>query len=380
MNVRTVHHADTSEDHPPKFAFEDFADITFEPDDEFLIQGLWPRTGHATVWGESGCGKTFLMISVALHVAMGWTWAGRQVEPGLVVYVAAEGSQGIKKRIEGIRKRYGLEDQPVPFVLVRACPDFGTGRGDALILARDIRRVEARYGRPVRLVILDTLARMMCGADEDRAADMGVYLGNAELVASELGCLVVSVHHSGKDESRGMRGSYSLKAGIDAEWHVQADEGGGTVTVKKNKDEGSGQTWRFVLARIELGLNKHDRPISTCTAEVIEPIVEVNTESRGPPLGTQARVALEALDEAIAQHGEELPAHAGPSSIKGVRIKDWKAQCRAKGIVLAPAGEDGAKSETVRKAINRALGDLRRRHLIVTQGDWVWRIKPGSHG
>ncbi len=66
-----------------RFEFEAFADIGFEANEECLIDGLLPRKGHAAAWGESGCGKSFLMLSASLHIAMGWQWAGRDVMQGL---------------------------------------------------------------------------------------------------------------------------------------------------------------------------------------------------------------------------------------------------------------------------------------------------------
>ena len=65
-------------------------------------------------------GATVTAIDLALHVALGREWQGRDVKPGPVVYVAAEGQRGIAKRIEAWKQTFLAEcdDSPVPFYLV----------------------------------------------------------------------------------------------------------------------------------------------------------------------------------------------------------------------------------------------------------------------
>jgi RecA-family ATPase len=53
--------------------------------------GVLPRTGLALVWGPPKCGKSFWMLTVAMHIVMGREYRDRRVNKQEVVYLALEG-------------------------------------------------------------------------------------------------------------------------------------------------------------------------------------------------------------------------------------------------------------------------------------------------
>jgi hypothetical protein len=63
----------------------------------------------SVLYGESNIGKTFIALDLALHVSLGWSWHGRQVDRGGVVYIAGEGAIGAKRRYAAFREHYGRE-------------------------------------------------------------------------------------------------------------------------------------------------------------------------------------------------------------------------------------------------------------------------------
>ena len=70
---------------------------------------------------------------------------------------------------------------------------------------------------PLAIVVIDTLNRVMPGGDENSSEDMGAVIAAAKLIEREFDCVVLFVHHSGKDEAKGSRGHSSLKGATDAE-------------------------------------------------------------------------------------------------------------------------------------------------------------------
>jgi putative DNA primase/helicase len=93
--------------------------ITFDPDEEWLVDRLLPRIGLAALYGGPGSVKTFILLDLFVRIATGDQFAGRDVEQGAVVYIAAEGSGGLKKRVEAIRKFLaGRLGGRVPFYLI----------------------------------------------------------------------------------------------------------------------------------------------------------------------------------------------------------------------------------------------------------------------
>ena len=64
-----------------------------------LVKGILGHGMMALLYGESGAGKSFIAISLALHVALGREWCGRKVKQGFVVYLASEGGHSVQSSV-----------------------------------------------------------------------------------------------------------------------------------------------------------------------------------------------------------------------------------------------------------------------------------------
>lgn len=251
----------------PRFAVEPLADIEPVLNGEWLIKDLLPATGLGVIYGAPGCGKSFLALDVALHVAAGRTWAGKTTKQAGVIYIASEGSSGFRKRVVAACRHHGIP-KTTPFGLISTPPNLGTGTRDADDLITSVRDQADALGFTPALIILDTLARSMDGADENSPRDMGVFVSNAERIGQELGALVVAVHHSGKDADKGMRGSSALHGASAIEWEVSSDDAGRSARVAKNKDGEAGMFFMFQMFRVEVGRDDDGDPVTTMITEV----------------------------------------------------------------------------------------------------------------
>ena len=70
------------------------------------------------------------------------------------------------------------------------------------------------------MVILDTLNRAAPTAEENSSKDMGIILEAAKSLQNITGGLVLLVHHTGSDVTKGLRGHSSLFAALDAALEV----------------------------------------------------------------------------------------------------------------------------------------------------------------
>jgi RecA-family ATPase len=70
------------------------------------------------------------------------------------------------------------------------------------------------------LIVIDTLAQVMPGGNENSGEDMGRVMGRCLEITRQTGAMVGAVHHSGKDETRGARGWSGLRAACDFEFEV----------------------------------------------------------------------------------------------------------------------------------------------------------------
>ncbi|MCH8155246.1 MAG: AAA family ATPase [Proteobacteria bacterium] len=74
------------------------SEVATEP--PYLLKGLIRRVGLTLVWGPQKSGTSFWTFDAVMHVALGWEYRERRVQPGPVVYIAAEGSTGLRARVE----------------------------------------------------------------------------------------------------------------------------------------------------------------------------------------------------------------------------------------------------------------------------------------
>lgn len=75
--------------------------LTGMPEVEWIIPGILPDSGLASIYGAPGSGKSFVAIDLASRISLGHgPWFSREVEERPVVYIALEGGRGIEKRLK----------------------------------------------------------------------------------------------------------------------------------------------------------------------------------------------------------------------------------------------------------------------------------------
>jgi hypothetical protein len=278
----------------PRLYFELFDQIN--PGDlsrPALIQGLLDVGAMSVVYGESGAGKTFWALDISFHIGQGKPWRGLTVTPGTVVYVAAEGGHGIKKRIKAYRQRHEITG--VPFALAPCSVDLCSKNADTGPLIELIKNAAKTTGQPVALVVIDTLARAMAGKNENDSQDMGAFVGNIDHVRTASGAHVMIVHHTGKDRAKGARGHSSLRAATDTEIELEK----GVAKVTKQRDlESAGQQFAFSLESVDIGSDASGARVTSC---VVKQIDGVCVFSPIEPTG-QPKAALDALRKLLADN------------------------------------------------------------------------------
>jgi len=220
-----------------------------------------PKAELAVLFGESGSGKSFLALDLAVDIAMGTSWRGRVTRRGRVVYVAAEGAGGFRNRLKALAMHRCLDLDQIPVGIISDAPNM-MEKADALEVAKAI---VASGGAD--LVIIDTWAQVTPGANENSGEDMGRALAHCKGIHRATGALVMLVHHSGKDSSKGARGWSGLRAAADVELEVLRNENARSVTVTKLKDGEDGAELGFRLESVVLGLDEDQEEITSLVVE-----------------------------------------------------------------------------------------------------------------
>lgn len=187
---------------------------------KFIVEGLVP-VGVAMFYGPSSSFKSYCIISILCRVAMKThRWAGRNIKGGAVLYVAAEGGSSVMPRVGAWADKYNAGKPVELFYTLPLAVDLSVpARVSAII--KEIRRIEQVTGETVRIVAVDTLSQSMMQGDENSASDVAKFMAGATRIVNETGAAVTPVHHSGKDSSKGMRGSSAAFANADAVIRVE---------------------------------------------------------------------------------------------------------------------------------------------------------------
>jgi len=200
------------------------------PPVEFLVDGLITDTGFTMMYGAPGTGKSFIAIDIALSVAHGIEWQGQEVKPGAVLYIAGEGIGGFSKRWKAWENHHGVKDEPDLYLLPTAV-NFREQED----IARLVATIED-IGQRFSLVIVDTVARAIAGAEENSSTDMGLFVAACDEIKALTGGALLAVHHAGKDANRGARGSTALLGAVDTSLMVGKSEDIVTLRTEKMKD------------------------------------------------------------------------------------------------------------------------------------------------
>lgn len=149
-----------------------------------LIDGYLNLDSVALLYGASGAGKSFAALDIAMSVTSRRRWFGRDVTNGGALYVVAEGAGGIGQRTEAWMTHHGTEGTVtwLPEAVNIYSPQWASALAE---LVADLQPV---------LVVVDTFARCIVGADENSARDVGQAVAHLDQIRRAAGCCVLIVH------------------------------------------------------------------------------------------------------------------------------------------------------------------------------------------
>jgi hypothetical protein len=327
--------AEAAGESPPNFPLVHLSQCTGVRLAFDFVERLLTEAGASVAFGPSNTGKTFVILDLTACVATGRAFRGLEVDQGAVVYVALEGDAGAQNRVEALRREGKLSDTD-PFFFVFA-PVNLMKADHAGMLAASIRQAAATAELPVRLVVIDTLARAMSGGDENAGRDMSMAVESIDAVRATTGAHVLCVHHSGKDETRGARGHSSLRAAIDTELELSRAEGSdvSVLRVVKQRDLPIGPPMPFRLKTVTLGIDRRGKPVTSC---VVEHLDESHAPQK-PRTGRKRAVSNEELLALLPQDStaEWLKAATGETGISKTSFYDQLRELK-KGKIRKSTG------------------------------------------
>lgn len=323
---------------------------------EWHVKYVIPKRALTVIYGAPGSSKSFFALDMVAHVVRGLPWRGHRVRQSRVVYVAAEGAEGFRTRVKAYHEHHG------------AILDGLFVRPGSLLLDMHVTGLCEAVNAlgNVGVVVIDTLAAVTPGANENTSEDMGRAIAHANLITEATGAAVILIHHANKNGE--MRGWSGLLAAADNTIRIERKDDIRTAHIEKQKDGKDSGEYGYRLKVVDLGTDSDGDPVTSC---VVEPCEEVapNTGSKGTRKEKKS-TSGDFENSLKNMHGRRyLEIIQDLGGLGGVNIDiDAIVEAAQSDELLNTSGEPGhpAKSSVVR-SVNR-LGDKGK---LVREGRWI---------
>lgn len=329
-----------------KLQLLNYFDMCNLPEPEWLVEGLIQKRSTALMFGKSNTFKSFLAIDIGLSVDTGQDWCNNPVSHGDVLFVATEGGNGVGRlRIPGWYDHHRIEDENRHAFLYK--------NEIRLDVADDVTALINRLkDGPFSLVVIDIFGGSMAGSEiEDKTAR--AWVGNVQRILRETGASVLVVAHAPYQDDSRIRGHSHFWGSFDTRLRVEGDKEAltATLTVERHKDADSSGSWGFRLVQSH----------RTLVPEMDDAVTA--KPSRARKLSAGNRDALNALDDALQEHGVQRFGQDWPPC-KVVQIDQWRKHCYLRSPEDSP--------DNKRQSFNRAKKALHDGGHIKFFDDHVW--------
>lgn len=350
--------------------FVDIATLLEMPKASWAVKGHFPKDATGVIYGPSGAGKTFVALDMAMSIATGRPFIERfKTTKGRVVYVCAEGLYGFQERVQAWlnvnKQQWGMPDKSQIWVKKRPVNFLDP---DCTIAFLEQCR-EHFNGEYPDVIFIDTLAKNFGGGDENSTKDMSLYVMNTEWMRAESGGTIISVHHSGKDIEKGMRGNSALKAGVDVEILVVEGNCGPHVTVKKQKNDKKLGTYMLNAEPVYVRDDDDGQPWSTLVMQWAgwkSEIEKVEKEEKAKAVAEKSKTIEQ-------QYIDAVPACEKPEG-EIVLADGITATAVAKAVGMTEKAERKMRGYLLQKGVIKTVEyrDEKAKHLLI--------YRPGTTG
>lgn len=297
--------------------------------------------GVAMTYGPGGHHKTNVWISRSFEL---WTLP----EPPRIVFASGEGAQGLGARFAAQCRARDLYAPNYADLFLATEVPLVANLDDMNGFAKYL--VETRKFRPDILVI-DTWSTALAGMDEDhKAAALLTNTGAVGQLARALKCLIVVIHHTGKDR-KGWRGGVGFGWNTDMVNHVEADADQNPNAVRwhveRMKDGASGHSLYYAI--------EHSRgvPVPMRTSQAGYELLTGKAKWEGDGATSTIGGALAGLGAPVSSYGLVMELYPRGD----MDPEDWQARCT-----------------TLARKLERAEGLAQ--HHTTGEGGRLWRVAP----
>lgn len=269
------------------------------PKPKWIIPDLLKESSLALLAGSGGLGKTALGLYIAECVATGKTDtlfpgfpSDQVIEPGLVLYVGAEGIEDFDSRLSATEDYHrfdvALAEKNMHFL------EDGVNLSDAKSMDRLADLVKKHQ---YKLIVLDTFSQLAHVQNENDAAQIAGVMRTAKRLRSlSPGSCVLFVHHATKDGA-GYRGSSALRDNVDTLIAAWGKSGGFSISTEAEHNGKMRSGRPLTIAGLEVIEHQGSTVVAKTGAKTVTPENETWVKVRTLLEDGKARSMTEISDE-----------------------------------------------------------------------------------
>lgn len=329
----------------------------------FVIEDLIHAETMAMIVGRQGSLKTPLVMDMAAHVGQGIPYQGLPTTKGCTIYIAAEGSGAIGKRMAGI---YAEHPSLPPDAIVAITQPVALNRESeagefAEFLARS---VVPKLSMPVRMLVFDTMAKSIPGDSDSDDDTISALEKSARLIANRVsktnedGFVPASVliHHPRKNDDE-YRGSGSIGGNFDTIIVISKTDAEKLedrlyeVSLDKLKDGRDDQRWAYRATLVHVGTTPKGKenfaPVVRYIDDAEMLTVRAEAKTKGRQLSKNSKHLVELIVRIETRDGRsEVPRNVLSKSgfLAHVTEQNWDSSVPVHGIHLSSL-QDAVYSE-----------------------------------
>lgn len=282
-----------------------------------------------------------------------------------------------RRRIIALDKVHGVDLDTLDWAIVSADLNVTKEKDRAALLQRI--RADAAANGPPALLILDTVAAAL-GAESSNDDDVvGKLFAVSQSLVREFMCTVIFVAHPGKDETRGIAGSYRFQGNSDFILRTVKTKDGYRLVKDKDRNGAKRPLFDYTLEFVEVERTASGKPrtgaiIGTMTACVQGSYPQhAAAEAAGEAMPTRKlpdryKLALDALTKITVDVGKPAPTTMKlPPGTQVMGVAEWRDELFARGVL-------DRDSKNPRQDFKRIRAGLAARQLIGERDEFVWAV------
>jgi hypothetical protein len=329
----------------------------------YVVKGLLYSREISLLVGPPNIGKSSVVSCIAASISAGRAFGELRVKRAAVLYVAAEDPRGIRARAYGFFQNHAADivhfdiyGFPVDLSNAQQMAQF-TDAAKQYAVGRNAERF---------LIVFDTLNLCIGDSDENNAGDMSRVITNTRRLAEHTDAHVMIVHHTAIADDSRARGSSAMHGNVDTHLILRKveDKGEGAflfLTQKKVRSAKKGNPLVYQIDSFEVGTDDDGDVFTVPIALHTEPTSSLLARAKeAPKPGGEAEARAMEVMRVLAVLRSKVPsAYHQPRVLYGMVGEGFEAI--------------RANSDTLRKAVRRALDALLASAKVETDGNGGYR-------